>query len=109
MSHNNALQGSAYDDFLTESWPLYANQLDSLEVEANDFILCVTWVIDSLRDHNLKERLLADPWNYIRSAIRTYLHNNRNTRGKEDTDMFTQAICPSSTTWASIGEPYVKS
>ena len=93
MSHNNALQGSAYSDFLTKSWPIYANQLDSLEVEANDFILCITWVIDSLRDHNLREQLLADPWNYIRSAIRTYLHSNRNTRGKEDTDLFTQAVC----------------
>lgn len=68
-------------------------QLDSLEVEANDFILCITWVIDSLRDQNLREQLLTDPWNYVRNAIRTYLHNNRNTRGKEDTDLFTRAVC----------------
>lgn len=87
------IQDSPFYNFLTGEWVSLSAKLDSIEMEETDFVLYVLWVIDSLRDSDSRPGLLKDPWAVIRMAIREHLRAQGYTKGKEDIDYLTGAVC----------------
>lgn len=87
------IQDSPVYIFLTGEWVSLSAKLDSIEVEETDFVLYVFWVIDSLRDSDSRPGLLKDPWAVVRMAIREHLRAQGYTKGKEDIDYLTDAVC----------------
>lgn len=87
------IQDSPVYNFLTGEWVSLSAKLDSIEVEETDFVLYVLWVIDSLRDSDSRPGLLKAPWAVVRMAIREHLRAQGYTKGKEDIDYLTDAVC----------------
>ena len=92
-STTDKIQDSPFYNFLTGEWVSLSAKLDSIEVEETDFVLYVLWVIDSLRDSDSRPGLLKDPWAVVRMVIREHLRAQGYTKGKEDIDYLTDAVC----------------